>query len=142
MTEFAGYFLFIKHVSFDGGSVSVVAHAASLQNSRIVRVAPRETIALMAIETTAFEHESSATAQSMALRALHAGNWRMLPKWLKARRRIRAHKKANLLLTAFPNQHKRVRSVRWLHRRVQDIRKGLFARDRCPVQLELSRRSR
>jgi hypothetical protein len=50
MTEFAGCFLRVKKASFCCGSVSVVAHAASLEHAGIVSVDSVEAVALMAIE--------------------------------------------------------------------------------------------
>jgi hypothetical protein len=62
VTELAGRFLRVEKVRFHGGSVSVVAHAASLEHAGIVSVDSVETVALMAIETAAFERESAAPA--------------------------------------------------------------------------------
>ena len=88
--------------------MSVVTHPAALEHARIVRVDFDEIVALVTIETAAFESKTSAPAQSVALRALHIGNRRMPVKGLKTLRRIRAHEKLNFLPAAFPHQRQRM----------------------------------
>jgi hypothetical protein len=68
----------VKKIRFHGGTVSVVARAALAQNIVIVSMNAGEGGALMAIETSSFEAESSAPADFVALDALDAGNRRVL----------------------------------------------------------------
>jgi hypothetical protein len=108
VTDLAGFFLFVEKVSFDGRPVRVVAQAASLQHRSLVSVDFGKVTLLMATETATFEDETAAPVQLVALCALHAGNRRMLMKWLKGGGRIRTYKEVYLLLAACPRQYQGV----------------------------------
>jgi hypothetical protein len=62
MTKFAGYFLRVEKVRFHCGSVSVMAHAASLQHPGIMSVDSGKPVALMAIETATLENKTATPA--------------------------------------------------------------------------------
>ena len=82
----------------------VMAHAALLEHGWLVSMDLRKILALMAIETAAFENESTTPIQTVALRAWHARNRRMLAKRLKGGGRIRTGKEPHFLFSALP-QH-------------------------------------
>src|SRR5579872_4588023 len=115
--------------------MSVVAQAASLEHRGLMSVDSGKITLLMAIEAAAFEDKTAAPVQAVALSTLHTGNGRMLMKWLKVRGRIRAHKEMHFLLATVPHQCQRVQSEARLHRRMQDIRKGLLSCNGDAVQL-------
>jgi hypothetical protein len=63
----------------------------------------------------------------------------MLPKRLKAGRRIGTYKEACFLFSALPGQDHRVQSRRNLQSRVKNIRKWLRSLDGVAIKLKVSR---
>src|ERR1035437_2528272 len=85
-----------------------------------------ESVALVAIETSAFKSEPSILTYVVTLGALHAGNRRMLVKQREASGRVRACEKPDFSFSAFPQQRERVYTGTHLKNCVKHIRKRLF----------------
>ena len=120
--------------------MSVVTHAATLEHRGLVSVDLGKITLLMAIEAATFEDKTAAPVQTVALCALHAGNRRMLVKWLKGRGRIRTDKEMHFLFAAVPQQNQRVQAGGRFQCGVKHVWKGLLGLNYETVQLEFSRR--
>ena len=142
MTNLAGCFFRVQHVSLHGRSMCFVAHAALLEHGGLVSMNLRKLITLMAIETATFKDKTSAPVQTVALGALHTRYRRMLVKGLKRGWRIRTYKEMHLLLAAVPQENQRVQARGRFQCGVKHIWKGLLGLDKETVQLEFSRRRR
>ncbi len=105
MTEFAGYFLRVEKIGFCRGAMSVVAHAAALEHAGIVSVDLAKIIALVAIETAAFENKTAARAHTVAPGTLDTGKRRVLVKGLKPRGRIWAHEEVHFPFASVPLEY-------------------------------------
>jgi len=114
MTDLAGSLFGVEKMRLHSGSMSVVAQAALLEHGSLVSVDLRKIISPMAIETPAFEDETTTLIQAMALRTLHGLNRWMLMKWLKGFGRIRTNEETYFLLTALPHQNQRVQARGYL----------------------------
>jgi hypothetical protein len=101
-----------------------------------------EIVALMTVEAPAFEAKPATLVYFMTLGALNVRDRRMLMERRESGRRIRARRKANLLLTAIPQQPEGVYSGTHLDDRVKDIRKRFLSLDWLAIEFEFSSGSR
>ena len=85
-----------------------MAYSALLEDSRIVSVDFGEAGLLMAVETAAFENESSTRIEAVAVRALNTRHRRVLTKCLVAGGGIGAHEKSHFFPAALPRQNHRM----------------------------------
>ena len=139
MAELAGFLARKHQEELLGRTVRIVAAAATLEDFRRVLMGLGKCRLLMTIETPAFEDESAAPAQPVALCAFNL-NRRVELERLELRRRIRSDEETDLLPSSLPRQCQRMSSWRKIDSGPEDPGSEFLGCERLPVDFKLALR--
>jgi hypothetical protein len=137
MAKLAGFLARHQQERLLGGPVRVVALAAFDQHVRLVAVGLEKALLFMTIKAAAFEAKSPASAQTMALSAVHGKRW-MLAKGLEACGRVPPYEEPDFLPASFGGEGQGVGAGCRLRLCVKHFRERLICRHRFPVYFQLS----